>query len=251
MAKASKQDCELKAFARLAQRLKKDYPQLRMCFLLDGLYANGTVFEICRQNHWNYIVTFKEGSMPTLWREYQTAKFNQSENHCIVENPGQPRQSFAWATGLTHQDDQKRIHPLNAFECREEVNGKCTTFVWLTNFPLEHRNVVIRLANRGGRCRWKIENEGFNNQKNGGYALEHAYSTHPQAIKHWYLLLQIAHFLMQLLEKGTLLGKVQKVYGSFKVLGRWLAESLRHHLIDPAAIDPDVCRAIQIRFNSS
>jgi hypothetical protein len=56
---------------------------------------------------------------------------------------------------------------------------------------------------------------------------------------------------MQLLERGNLLGNVQKVYGSFKAMGRRLGESLRLQLIDLLAIDPAVCRAIQIRFNSS
>jgi hypothetical protein len=250
-ANPSKQDCELGAFVRLAEVLKAQFPQLRICLLLDGLYANGTVLDICRQNHWSYLITFKEGSMPALWREYQTAKCLHPENHCVLEGPDNLRQSFAWVTDLPHQDDQRRRHHTNVLQCREEVGDTCTTFVWLTNIPLTHRNVVMRLANWGGRCRWKIENEGFNTQKNGGYALEHAYSTDPQAIKHWYLLLQIACVLMQLLERGRLLGNVQKVYGSYKALGRRLAESLRFQLIDPSAIDPVLCRAIQIRLNSS
>ncbi len=61
---ASKQDCELKAFGRLARQLKKDCPQLRLCLCLDGLYANGTALSICEQNHWKYFITFKEGSFP-------------------------------------------------------------------------------------------------------------------------------------------------------------------------------------------
>jgi hypothetical protein len=247
----SKQDCELKAFLRLAGQIKKSYPQLRMCFLFDGLYANGTIFDLCRTNHWDYIITFKEGSLSALWREYQTAKYLQPANHCLLENPGQPKQSFAWVNGLVHVDDQGRKHQVNAMECREEVDGKTTTFAWLTSVTLEHRNVVTRLANRGGRCRWKIENEGFNIQKNGGYALEHAYSTHPQAWKHWYVLLQIAHLVMQLLERGNLLGDVQKVYGSLKAMARRLAESLRFHLVELCARDAVACRRMQIRLNSS
>lgn len=43
-----KQDCELKAFYRLAARLKAAFPQLPLVLLLDGLYANGEVFEIFR-----------------------------------------------------------------------------------------------------------------------------------------------------------------------------------------------------------
>ena len=33
-----KQDCELKAFKRLAKRLKKYFPRLPICILVDGLY---------------------------------------------------------------------------------------------------------------------------------------------------------------------------------------------------------------------
>jgi hypothetical protein len=61
----------------------------------------------------------------------------------------------------------------------------------------------------------------------------------------------IAHLLIQLLERGKLLGDVQKVCGSFKAMGRRLGESLRLQLIDPVAIDPAVCGAIQIRFDSA
>jgi hypothetical protein len=48
---------------------------------------------------------------------------------------------------------------------------------------------VERLANQGGRLRWKIENEGFNVQKNSELNMEHAYSEDPVARKVFYLLL--------------------------------------------------------------
>jgi hypothetical protein len=35
-----KQDCELKAFKRLASKLKEYFPRLNICILADGLYAN-------------------------------------------------------------------------------------------------------------------------------------------------------------------------------------------------------------------
>jgi len=38
----NKQDCEQRAFKRLAKRLKKYFPRLPILLLLDGLYANGT-----------------------------------------------------------------------------------------------------------------------------------------------------------------------------------------------------------------
>ncbi len=66
---------------------------------------------------------------------------------------------------------------------------------------------VVALANEGGRLRWKIENEGFNVQKNGGYALEHVYGQDATAGKVFYLLLQVAHLLSHLIEHGSLFRK--------------------------------------------
>ena len=42
---SSKQDCELKAFKRLAEKIKKRFPRLPIQILLDGLYPNGPVME--------------------------------------------------------------------------------------------------------------------------------------------------------------------------------------------------------------
>lgn len=49
-----------------------------------------------------------------------------------------------------------------------------------------------------GRGRWKIENEGFNNQKDGIYNIEHLNSYDSTAMKNHYLITQIADILMQL-----------------------------------------------------
>ena len=58
----TKQDCELNAFYRMAKRLKKRFPQLKICLLLDSLYAAGPVMDILKEYKWKYITTFKEGS---------------------------------------------------------------------------------------------------------------------------------------------------------------------------------------------
>ena len=45
-----KQDCERKAFVRLAAQLKQQYPRLPICLTADGLYPYQGVFDICRQH---------------------------------------------------------------------------------------------------------------------------------------------------------------------------------------------------------
>ena len=121
----------------------------------------------------------------------------------------------------------------------------------MTNFTVRSANVVA-LGNRGGRCRWKIENEGFNIQKNGGFNLEHAYSLGERQIRNFYILLQIAHMILQLIERGSLLGADSKrLFGSLLNVSRRLAESIRNRLIPPEAVDPLAAGRFQIRLDSS
>ena len=248
--KASKQDCEMKAFARLAPRLHRDFPQLRLCLLLDALYAKGPVFDLCSQYHWKYIITFKEGSLPALWTEYTALRDLQAENRRTVTPAEGIRQTFAWVSDLPYTDTEGRSFRLGAFQCREEAPDGNGFFAWLTNLPV-CANTVAALGNRGGRLRWKIENEGFNIQKNGGFALEHAYGTGPWAIMNFYLLMQIAHLITQLVEHGNLLvGRCETLFGSLRALARRLAESLRHHLIDAQTLDTAAAARIQIRLRA-
>jgi hypothetical protein len=218
---------------------------------LDGLYAKGPVFSLCQQYHWKFIVTFKEGSLPALWTEYQALLALGPQNRRDHRSAEGVRQSFAWVDSLPYTDDRGQTHALRAFQCQEEDAAGRRLFAWLTNFTVQP-NTVQALANRGGRLRWKIENEGFNIQKNGGFALEHAYGTSPWAIRNFYLLMQLAHLILQLLQRGSLLvGRCQTLFGSLRALARRLAESLRHHLIDADALDLAAAARIQIRLAPS
>jgi hypothetical protein len=66
---AEKEDCELKAFERLSERVKKEFPRLPICWVGDALYACQTVVARCQQYGWKYILTLKEGRQPTTWSE--------------------------------------------------------------------------------------------------------------------------------------------------------------------------------------
>jgi hypothetical protein len=128
----------------------------------------------------------------------------------------------------------------NVIFCVDQPKGKAATrFVCLTNFRVGSNNVT-NIANKGGRLRWKIENEGFNVQKNGSYAMQHPNSEHPNG---FYLLLAIAHYLTQLILHGSLIRSLARKFGSARNFARRLAESFRNHLL-PA----DLSLPGQIRF---
>lgn len=93
---------------------------------------------------------------------------------------------------------------VHVLEYEQQIEDqKPSRWAWITNLEMTWHN-GLTLA-QAGRCRWTIENEEFSTQKHGGYGLEHVWSHDIQAQKHFYLLMQIAHLLNELVEKGSLL----------------------------------------------
>jgi len=258
-AEQRKQDCELKALKRLLPRIKKAYPQLRFVLALDNLYACGTVFALAQELNWSYVVTFKEGRTPALWREYQALRAACPQN-TLTRTWGDGReQTFRWVPQLDYQDSEGRPWKLNALECAEKTaTGKRHYFAWLTPLPVS-RKTVEEIAQKGGRYRWKVENEGFNRQKNSGLNLEHVYSIDPENWKVYYLLLQIAFILVQLLERGSLLRRLAeeagrpfwKLFGSLKNVARRLLDSIRFMAWEESWFDPAQAGKLRIEFNTS
>ena len=233
-----KQDCELKAFPRLVEKLRILFPRTPLCLLLDGLYANQNVIRSIEANKWKYIITFKEGSMSERFSETLSLARLQKDNRMMVKEKTRT-QSFRWVDQLPIAE----FTP-NVIFCREKPKDKgATNFVWLTNFHVCKHNIQ-NIANKGGRLRWKIENEGFNVQKNDGYEMEHAYSEHKNGFRVFYTLLLIAHYITQLILHGSLIKALAKSFGSAKNFARRLSESMRNHLTPVNLAMPG-----QIRFN--
>jgi hypothetical protein len=244
-----KQDCELKAFDRLAAQLKDNFPQLPICLLLDNLFACQRVLKICEENRWDYLIVFKEGRMPAVFAEYEALK-KMGARELIFYPSTKCRQTYRWVNDIAYEG-----RTLNALECVEEIfddGGNVIErhrFVFLSRRRVDEKN-VRRLA-RGGRDRWIIENQGFNTQKNGGYELEHAFSEDNCAAKSFYLLMQIAHIFGQLLAKGSLLReRIRAEMGSAKVFVQRMWAAFIEVRMDPLRLRRVLARRIQVRFES-
>lgn len=250
-----KQDCELNAFYRLAKRLKQHLPRLPICLLLDGLYAGGPTFTVCEQNGWKYFIVLQDQSIPYIESEFAELSTLAPENHLLFEigESNKILQDMRWVNEITYLDTKGSEHLLGVLECLETKDDRkgiprTTRFRWVTNLNITPAK-IFELANRGGRIRWKIENEGFNVQKNGGYALEHRYSEHPNASKIFYLVLQIAHLLAQLIERGSLFRRAFPFgVGSAKNIAFRLLEAWRNLRLNPQALQEMLDARIQIRF---
>ena len=231
-----KQDCELKAFPRLAKKLNAYFPRTRICLLLDSLYANQHVIRLCEKYGWKYIITFKRGSMPERYSEAETVMSLQEGNRQECRTPGLIQQ-LCWATDIAIEE----FSPAVLWSTDQPDGAEEKRFGWLTNFDIT-RNNAARIANKGGRLRWKIENEGFNTQKKNGYEMEHLYSKHANGLQVFYLYLLLAHYLNQLILQGSLLESLVLIFGSAKNFARRLTESLRHDEVAEPLVLPGQIR---------
>ena len=115
-------------------------------------------------------------------------------------------------------------------------------FWFLTDLPVTRKNVAGLTERR--RMRWRIENEGFNAQKNHGYYLEHLYSRNYQALKNHYYLIQIGHVIGQFPEAWERTWK--KVKQSMEQKYKRMLESMKELLLEEYKEEPD--QKMQIRF---
>jgi hypothetical protein len=216
----SKQDCEINAAKRLMKKLKYKFRKLNICILGDSLYSCNPMYELCDEYNWKFIFRFKEGRAKTLWAEIQDIK--KIQNDKITTN----------LTYINEVSYQKRV--INAVDFTDisdtrasensNINDKAPkNFVFVTNIKLTERNVLKIIG--AGRSRWKIENEGFNNQKNIRYDIEHACCLHYEAIKNHYLLVQISDILRQLLENGSV--AIKELRSGIKEISSRILESFR------------------------
>ena len=141
--------------------------------------------DTCRGNGWEFIIRYKTGSIPSITEEYEKIPEKETAGHAEFIND--------------IDYNGKPVNMLRFWEEKKE-NGEAvrTDFQWLTSIRLTKKNAE-RTASIG-RKRWKIENEGFNRQKNWQGDITHACSHNATAMKNHYLMTQISDMVKQLYE---------------------------------------------------
>lgn len=224
----NKQDCELKAFYRLAPRLKAMFPQLKIALLADGLYPNGPVFEICRRFDWKYILVLQNDCLISVWEDFDGLM--DMGDYAIGAKIHRPivfkdEKMYRWQNDLAYEgkDFEGSLNLMDVSVLNTETDEYQRRRAFLTNFQLSQDNMAS--MEHIGQQRWKIENQGFDMQKHHGYALEHVYCRNPNAMKVVYHLIQIAHLLNQLILKADLLDIWQEIR-SFKTYFKTFTQAL-------------------------
>ena len=175
----------------MAEKLKKAFPNLPICVTTDSLYPCKEMFETCRKLGWHYIMRFKDGSIPSLAKQFY-AQASACPGQSFHEVCGDKvRLDYRFVNGLTYEG-----FTINAAELRD--SGVKYPFLFITDYPIVKYS--CKRIVEFGRRRWRIENEGFKRQKKHGYQLTHMFSKDYTAMKIHYFLIQVAHAISQLWE---------------------------------------------------
>ncbi len=244
-----KQDCELKAFKRLAATLKSRFPRLRIMVLLDGLYPNGPVFSICRRYNWDFMIVLQDTCLKTVWEEaHSLRKLDIQQENTHEQTWGDRRQAFWWVNEIEYAHGSNHrlkeiLHLVVCEETWEEIEGqkvvqKHSRHAWVSCKALTKRNIHER-CNEGARHRWDIENSILV-EKKYGYQSEHCFAFDWAAMKGYHFLMRIAHLINALAnrtkalsEKISELGLTRFMTYLFTTIsGNWLDRERIQNLIN-------------------
>jgi hypothetical protein len=190
----AKNDCERNAAKRFIAKLRQDHPHLKFIVTEDSLSSNAPHIETLQMYGLHYILGVKEGDHTYLFQQLQAAEHDGRVT--LYERHDR-------AAGVLHRFRFVNDLPLNASHPALRINfieywemgaTKVQHFSWVTDLRVSKRN-VYRLM-RGGRARWKIENETFNTLKNQGYHFEHNYGHGTQNLSVVFAMLMMLAFLV-------------------------------------------------------
>ncbi len=191
----SKNDSERNAGKRFFEKLRQDHPHMPFIITEDGLSSNAPHIRAAQQYNLRYILGAKEGDHQFLFKHVERAKSEgQTTEIELIDNKN---------TEIIHQFSFINQVPLNAsnqdllvnfIDYREVSPGKVKHFSWVTDFTVTTENVYTLM--RGGRARWKVENETFNTLKNQGYNFEHNYGLGKKNLSLIFAMLMMLAFLI-------------------------------------------------------
>ena len=191
----TKNDCERNAAKRLLAAIRSDHPHLRLVVVEDGLSSNAPHIREILKYKMHYILGAKEGDHPFLFEQLEQAHKNNLTTTFELQDEDNPE--------ITHRFRFLNQVPLNNSNMDLLVNfieywevkpNRTRHFAWVTDFTVTNDNAFQIM--RGGRARWKIENETFNTLKNQGYQFEHNFGHGNKNLSVVFAMLMMLAFLV-------------------------------------------------------
>jgi hypothetical protein len=244
-----KQDCEINAAKRCIQKIRKAHPKLKFIITADSLHSKQPFIDEVKKAKMSYILVAKPTDHKLLF-EWVTelSQLGEGGRVQITDAKGR-RHCYQWVNNVplngTKDADNVNFFQFHIISKDNKITYKNS---WVTDLTVSRNNVVELV--KGGRARWKVENETFNTLKNQGYHLEHNFGHGQQNLSFVFFMLNLlAFYVHQILELTDRLYQTvrytkftsRKEYFNqlrctFRILlfNSW--EQMLNHILDPPMI---------------
>lgn len=220
-----KNDCERNAARRWLKQFRKDHPHLPIIVTEDALGSNAPHIRDLQKYHVHFILGVKEGDHKHLFEQFEQRVEDDLVESIHEEDAGTgARRSWMFVNGVSINESNQEVVVNLLVYVEVDADGKIHKWSWVTDLTLTAKNV--QQVARGGRARWKIENETFNTLKNQGYHFEHNYGHGYKHLAEVFALLMMLAFLIDQVQQrcNPLFKKAWEKKGSRCAL--W--EAVRH-----------------------
>ena len=228
---ATKNDCERNAAKRLFTQIHKDHPHLQFIVIEDGLSSNAPHIREIRSYGWHYILGAKSGDHTSLFaRMEQAFRAGQAQVLTLVDAEG-ALHHYRWLVQVPLNESNPDVL-VNFLEYWEVSEDGVKYFSWVSDLALS--NATVALVARGGRTRWKIENETHNTLKNQGYHYDHNFGHGQKHLSVVFALLMMLAFLVDQTQQlcCALFRAVWRKLGSKRELWDRLRSAFREFVFD-------------------
>jgi len=167
-----KQDCEINAGKRVIHNIRKVHPKLGIIITGDDLYSKQPFIDELKKNRMSFILVAKPTDHKILFQWIdELTQLGGGDSLELIDEKGR-RHRYQWVNDVplngTKDADHVNFFQYQIVSKNNKINYKNS---WVTDISVNKNNVVTLV--KGGRARWKIENETFNTLKNQGYHIEH------------------------------------------------------------------------------
>jgi hypothetical protein len=227
----NKNDCERNAAKRLLHKIREEHPHLRLIVVEDGLASNAPHIRLLKQLRMNFLLGVKPDDHEHLFDAVIQAGDEERFTTMSWTHPKDPQVlceiGFVHDLPLNKSNPDLRVNFLQYIEFGPDGREQ-KKFSWVTDLTITRENAQHLV--RGGRSRWKIENETFNTLKNQGYHFEHNYGHGQQNLSVVFAMLMMLAFLVDQTQElcCPLFQSVHKKLGSRRAVWDHVRSHFRH-----------------------
>ena len=185
-----KNDCERNAAKRFFEKLRQDRPRLPLIIVEDALSANAPHIRELKRHNLRFILGVKPGDHRYLFAHVAQAQAEGRTTEFELAGDGVSHR-FRFLNDVPLNESNADVC-VNFLEYWEIKGDKTRHFSWISDFTIRRHNAHTLM--RGGRARWKIENETFNTLKNQGYHFEHNFGHGKQHLSVVFAMLMMLAF---------------------------------------------------------